>query len=180
MKRQTTNSRDNQVHVMIAGTDINTVNRLASHLSVCGHSSEVTRNGLECVMALRGLIPDLLILEFGILWGGSAGVMAVMDSDPDFANVPVVLFAGGNQHPDFRKHPRIVASLIHPVQPHELSSLKGLLVKIASICDVARFPMKQMGQFASNLKGIPPHTGDGGSIRQAAFKVPSISETNGK
>jgi len=180
VKRQTTNLKDNQVHVMIAGADICTVTRLASHLSVCGHSTDVTRNGLECVMALRGLIPDLLILEFGILWGGSAGVMAVMDSDPDFANVPVVLFAGGNHHPDFRKHPRIVASLTHPVRPHELTSLKGLLVKIASICDVARFPMKRMGQFAGNLTGTPPQNGDGGSIRQAAFKVPSIFATNGK
>lgn len=165
------------MRVMIAGADISTVNRLATHLTDCGHRPEITRTGLECVAALRGFIPDLLILEFGILWGGGAGVMAVMDCDPDLASVPVVLFAGENQHPDFRKHPRIVASLIHPVQPHERSSLKGLLVKIASICGVARFSVKRRGQFAVKHKSIPSHNGDGGFIRQAAFKLPSISAT---
>lgn len=168
------------MRVMIAGADTSTVNKLASHLTDCGHGSKITRNGLECVAALRVLIPDLLILEFGILWGGGAGVMAVMDGDPDLVNVPVVLFAGSDQQPEFRKHPRIVASLTRRVQPCELSGLSGLLVNIASICGVARFPGKRMGQFAGNPKSMSTsHCGEGGSIRQAAFMVPSISASIG-
>lgn len=159
---------------MIAGADTSTVNRLASHLTDCGHKPEVTETGLECVAALRESVPDLLILDICILWGGGAGVMAVMDGDPKLAEIPVVLFATGNQPLDFRKHPRIVASLTRPAQPQDLSSLNCLLIKIASICGVARFSARRIDHSVRNHESRLAQDGSSGSIRQAAFKEPSI------
>jgi CheY-like chemotaxis protein len=99
------------MHVMIAGADKATVNELASHLTDCGHRSEFARNGVECMAALHGFTPDLLLLEFDLLWGGCDGVMAVMNDDPQLENIPVALFAVKCKQIETQEHPRIIATL---------------------------------------------------------------------
>jgi hypothetical protein len=47
--------------------------------------------GLECVRKLRDGPPDLLVLVPPILWGGDAGVVAVMADDPALYRVPVLV-----------------------------------------------------------------------------------------
>lgn len=48
--------------------------------------------GLECVRMLRDAPPDLLVLVPPILWGGEAGVVAVMGDDPALHPVPILVF----------------------------------------------------------------------------------------
>ena len=47
--------------------------------------------GLECIQKLRDGPPDLLVLVPPILWGGEAGVVAVMADDPALNRVPVLV-----------------------------------------------------------------------------------------
>ena len=47
--------------------------------------------GLECVRKLRDGPPDLLVLVPPILWGGEAGVVAVMADDPALHRVPILV-----------------------------------------------------------------------------------------
>src|SRR5256885_3813721 len=49
-------------------------------------------SGLECVQKLRDGPPDLLVLVPPILWGGQAGVVAVMGDDPALHRVPILVF----------------------------------------------------------------------------------------
>jgi DNA-binding response OmpR family regulator len=112
---------------MIAGADKDTVNGLATHLTDCGHRSKFVRDGVECMAALRGFMPDLLLLEFDLLWGGCDGVMAVMNDDPQLENIPVVLFAERYKQTETQEQPRIIATLAHPFHPRDLSSLNDLL-----------------------------------------------------
>jgi DNA-binding response OmpR family regulator len=48
-------------------------------------------SGLECVARLRECVPDVLVLEPHMLWGGGNGVLAIMGESPDLALVPVMI-----------------------------------------------------------------------------------------
>ncbi len=48
-------------------------------------------SGLECVARLRERVPDVLVLEPQMPWGGGDGVLAIMDESPDLAMVPVMI-----------------------------------------------------------------------------------------
>jgi DNA-binding response OmpR family regulator len=48
-------------------------------------------NGVECLARLRERTPDVLVLEPELLWGGGAGVLAVMHHISRLALVPVMI-----------------------------------------------------------------------------------------
>jgi CheY-like chemotaxis protein len=48
-------------------------------------------SGLECVAQLRECVPDLLVLEPQLPWGGGEGVLAMMGETPEFATIPVIV-----------------------------------------------------------------------------------------
>lgn len=48
-------------------------------------------NALKCVRRLRQVVPDVLILEPQLPWGGGDGVLSIMRDDPALADVPVML-----------------------------------------------------------------------------------------
>ncbi len=48
-------------------------------------------SGLECVARLRECVPDVLVLEPQLPWGGGNGVLAIMGEVPELAIVPVMV-----------------------------------------------------------------------------------------
>jgi len=48
-------------------------------------------NGLECVARLRECVPDVLVLEPHIPWGGGDGILAIMGESPELAMIPVMI-----------------------------------------------------------------------------------------
>jgi DNA-binding response OmpR family regulator len=60
-------------------------------LSEDGFEVDVALSGLECVARLRERVPDVLVLEPQLPWGGGDGVLAMMGEDPDLAIVPVMV-----------------------------------------------------------------------------------------
>jgi DNA-binding response OmpR family regulator len=60
-----------------------------------GHEVSVTSGGLDCVSQLRSSLPDLLILEAPLHWGGSEGVLEVAQNELGSSAVPVILVAVG-------------------------------------------------------------------------------------
>lgn len=48
-------------------------------------------SGLECIGHLREGIPDVLVLEPLLPWGGGDGVLAMMHETPSLVNVPVMI-----------------------------------------------------------------------------------------
>ncbi|HEY0982260.1 MAG TPA: hypothetical protein VGE80_09055, partial [Schlesneria sp.] len=59
------------------------------------HDMEVTtaHDGLTCIQQMRACLPDVVLLEPSLLWGGSHGVLAVRSQEPEFQHIPVVLVA---------------------------------------------------------------------------------------
>jgi DNA-binding response OmpR family regulator len=48
-------------------------------------------NGLDCIARMRECVPDVLVMEPQLPWGGGDGVLAVMGEVPLFATVPVMV-----------------------------------------------------------------------------------------
>lgn len=61
-----------------------------------GHRVEATGSGIDCVSLLRKQRPDLLILEAPLLWGGSDGVLEVVEQDLGPHAIPVIVLAVGS------------------------------------------------------------------------------------
>ena len=58
-----------------------------------GFELVMAASGLECVARLRECVPDVLVLEPQLPWGGGDGVLAMMGEFPALAIVPVLVLA---------------------------------------------------------------------------------------
>ncbi len=56
-----------------------------------GFELATASSGLECVARLRERVPDVLVLEPQLPWGGGEGVLAIMGEVPQLASVPVMV-----------------------------------------------------------------------------------------
>ena len=50
---------------------------------------------MECVSQLRSRVPEVLVLETSLLWGGSEGVLEIAQRELGYLRLPVVLVAVG-------------------------------------------------------------------------------------
>jgi DNA-binding response OmpR family regulator len=166
--------KENTMRVMIAGTDRNTLISLRAYFSDRGHESEISRNGVECMVGLREFVPDLLIMEFDILWGGCEGVLATMNADPRLTEVPVVLFTETYKQLALDTYPKIIARLTHPFQPHELRRLNELIDNMDAARAVDTSSAKRNGLTTDNYVTSIPYESDRGGIRQDALRLPSM------
>jgi DNA-binding response OmpR family regulator len=87
-------------------------------------------DGLDCVAKLRLFVPDILVVDPGLLWGGGEGVIAMMYEDPLVPFIPVLVLAEAE---DPRGHYGVgvfPVSIFHmkPLAPYRLAqSLRGVL-----------------------------------------------------
>jgi len=56
-----------------------------------GFKVDTTGAGLECLAKLRRFVPDLLILDLELPWGGGDGVLAILREEPRLLPTRVVL-----------------------------------------------------------------------------------------
>ncbi len=61
-----------------------------------GHEVVVTATGVDCVQQFRENVPDVLILEAPLLWGGSDGVLEVAERERGADMPPVIVLAVGS------------------------------------------------------------------------------------
>jgi DNA-binding response OmpR family regulator len=86
-------------------------------------------SGLDCVARLRERVPDVLVLEPQMPWGGGEGVLAVMSESPDLATVPVMILTSSSDPHDLKGLERFPISDYHvkPLAPDRLAGrLRGL------------------------------------------------------
>jgi DNA-binding response OmpR family regulator len=69
-------------------------------LETCGYDVEAVTDALECVGKLMGGKYVALVLDRGLLWGGSDGLVARMRDERDFLTVPVILVARESDTPE--------------------------------------------------------------------------------
>ena len=87
-------------------------------------------SGLECVARLREQVPDLLVLEPQLPWGGGDGVLAMMGEAPELASVPVIVLTSCHDPDVLNRVWRFPISGYHlkPLTPDRLAKqLRALL-----------------------------------------------------
>jgi CheY-like chemotaxis protein len=77
--------------VLFADADRELHDVYTSLLSAYGFQVETAGDGLECLAKLRQSVPDLLILDVEMLWGGGDGILEIMRKDPQLSSTRVVL-----------------------------------------------------------------------------------------
>lgn len=78
------------IRVLIADQDESLLGEYRKH-SRDGLEVVTAPNGLECVERLREQVPDVLVLEPQLPWGGGDGVLAMMHDVLDLGTVPVMI-----------------------------------------------------------------------------------------
>lgn len=137
---------ERKMRVMVAGDDVSTACGIFSTLAGRGYRLEITKDGIDCIMSLSDYVPDLVIMDFHILWGGSDGVMDVMSKDAKLSSVPIVLFASVNGRRIFWEYRRIDARMTALVQTHEFLSLTDLLDSMGFASDEDAFASNRNGR----------------------------------
>jgi len=82
-----------------------------------GFELATASSGLECVARLRERVPDVLVLEPKLPWGGGDGVLAMMGEVPQLAAVPVMVLTSC-------RDPRLLEAVSRfPVSDYQLKPL---------------------------------------------------------
>ncbi len=79
------------VRVLIADSDQSLLRVYRELLPQAIFEVMTASSGLECVARLRERVPNVLVLEPQLPWGGGDGVLATMRGMPDLAAVPVMI-----------------------------------------------------------------------------------------
>lgn len=122
------------IRVLIADPDEFLLAAYREHLSQYGAIVATATNALECLGRLRTFLPDVLVLEPELLWGGGDGVLAVMHEEPEIRAASVVLLTHGtNRSLLYRLSPfKLDDYQMKPVTPRRLMQRICMLHMVSS------------------------------------------------
>jgi CheY-like chemotaxis protein len=112
------------VRVLLAHPDPGLLSACRDHLTNEGFEVAAALTGLECLARLRTFVPDVLVLEMDLTWGGGDGVLARMREDPDLPRVPVVILSSRSGPGRFARAPAgvpVAERLSGPLTPLRLA-----------------------------------------------------------
>ena len=79
--------------LLVANGDRASSGAYETYLSNAGYRVETVSDAVACLNRMRQSLPDLLLLDQQIPWGGGDGVLTSLRADSRLARVPVVLVA---------------------------------------------------------------------------------------
>jgi CheY-like chemotaxis protein len=118
------------IRVLIADPDEDRQPVYREPLAQEGFDVVTAGSGLECIARLRECVPDALVLEPHLPWGGGDGVLATMGESPQFATIPVVVLTSHYESDSLRSVARFPVSSFHlkPLAPDRLAVELSTLV----------------------------------------------------
>ncbi len=123
---------------------------LQSYLWNRGHEAEIAIDGLECIAMLRDFVPDVLVMERDLRWGGCDGVLTRMSEEPSLAKIPTILTADNGAPNASRafvvpQHAPIVGWLYKPFRLVEL---------LASVTLAQRWPRTEGKRLCGTAEAV--------------------------
>jgi response regulator RpfG family c-di-GMP phosphodiesterase len=105
-------------------------NDYEAELQRLGFQVATADHGLACLEVLRGLAPDVIVVEPELLWGGGDGVLAVISDRPALRAVPVLVLTSDCNRAAMYSISQFQISdfLAQPVSPKRLA---GRVVRLA-------------------------------------------------
>jgi DNA-binding NtrC family response regulator len=116
-------SMERGMRVLIADRDHAFLEVAQRYLSRQGHEVKTATNGLESVALLHHDVPDVVVLQRELLWGGGDGVVALMQQLSEWSKIPVILTSDGGipEESCLITCPQLVAQLQKPYRLEDLS-----------------------------------------------------------
>ena len=120
--------------LLIADSDPTMTDLYETYFTEDGCEVVTVANGLQCIQATRQRMPDLMILEYELPWGGGDGVLECLREDFPAMSSEVVLITC-EQSAD-----HLVHELEPPVRgclrkPFRLRELRELVQSVADKCN---------------------------------------------
>jgi len=154
------------MRVLIADEDEEFLEFAQRYLSRRGLEVKTATNGLESVAIIRRDVPDVVVLERELLWGGSDGVRACMQQVPAWSEIPVILTSDDKvtEESGFASPP-LVAQLKKPYRLQELlghlqSRRADRTLNPAGVVVLPLDSCKTMGDVMQIGNEIPARIGD--------------------
>ncbi|MCA9120449.1 MAG: response regulator [Planctomycetaceae bacterium] len=93
-------------------------------LAQAGFDVATVGSGLACVARLRERVPDVLVIEPHLPWGGGDGVLAMMGEDPQLAAIPVMVLTSHRESDALSRVAKFPVSSFHlkPLAPDRLAA----------------------------------------------------------
>src|SRR5262249_29864893 len=79
--------------LLIAESDAELCNIYQKFLAKCGFDVETASDGLNCLEKLRQVMPEVLVLDRELSWGGGDGVLAWLREQNSATSAAVILTA---------------------------------------------------------------------------------------
>lgn len=114
------------MRVLLADGDAVLLEVAQCYLARDGHEVNTATSGLETVASLRRDLPDVVVLDRELRWGGSDGVRALMQQDPRWSEIPVIL-TSDNVMPDESSSTASPSLAARLQKPYRLIDLVGRL-----------------------------------------------------
>jgi DNA-binding response OmpR family regulator len=118
------------IRVLIADPDEELRPVYREPLAQGGFDVVTAGSGLDCVARLRERVPDVLVLEPHLPWGGGDGVLAMMGEDSRLATIPVMVLTAHHESDALSRVARFPVSSFHlkPLAPDRLAAKLRTLV----------------------------------------------------
>jgi DNA-binding response OmpR family regulator len=117
------------MRIVVADPDVSFSEPFRLFLQARGHEATTASDGLSCLNARRDDEPDVLAISSNLLWGGSEGVLSVMQKDRKLCNMPVLLMQAEGCDSGLRRHPMVISTARRPLGFDDLASrLKFLAI----------------------------------------------------
>lgn len=105
------------MRILIADSDRTFLENFQSYIWDNGFDAETATTGLECSAILYRYVPDILVIDRELLWGGCDGVLAKMQADPTLAQIPIIiLMTYTEDESQSFSNPNVVAWMQKPFQ----------------------------------------------------------------
>lgn len=80
-----------QRYLLIGDGDSPTGQRLKAYFTARGYRVELATTALECIELMQPDLPDVLVLDCCLLWGGCDGLLEWIKDDQVRSGIPVVM-----------------------------------------------------------------------------------------
>lgn len=118
-------------NILIALSDRRLLTSYYQSLSKIGLDVGIATDGLDCVAQMRRALPEILVLDPDLLWGGGDGVLSVLHDDERLARTQVLVLPARPQSVGLQRvtrFPAVKEYLLSPLPPPVLAErLQSLL-----------------------------------------------------
>ena len=118
------------VRVLIADADVHLAASYREHLEQHGFQAATAADGVECLRRLREEVPEVLVLEPCLPWGGGDGVLEVVQEETRLRRIPVIVLTHGRDRHVLYQLARFGAAdfLLKPLAATRLAERISLVV----------------------------------------------------